>query len=709
MIPNLKRILKEWSYRVGVIKPNDEKHLFQLHRILVNEGWPLGAINEFIDNLTEADKVYKANWPGGQAPKGAKVITGPRGGEYYMGNPETGEPAQTDGQEKDTKKKKEAPKTERTPQEKELVNLQDETSKMRDKGVAGAGGESASQGESRYCKAVDNLDFEKFNEENKEELEKELSGLDSRKPKYPSKQEVRELASMGLTPESDEGKLYIVSREVWAKQELKRMQEMEKPNVFSSGTGFGGDVNAYMDWMRAAYDGALATQEHLRESGMDTSQPHQTIQSDNKPPRFIDDKVQADLEKKLKEAKTPEDKKHYERELNSFKKFRKYHDTYVVGRDKNGRTFIVSVSNKKDSGMNDPQANTTPAARFEVMKKDFGTETAETVTTAIDDGIKKVTSVAKETRRSSTKVEIDDDFATLAKAASPKRIKQIDKRAASRRRVKSGDRAGKPAKGNEFGCWLEDNAKKIGKDYDKMSGAEKLRVMQQFMGDDNWHKENGTDVSYEPYSKLFIKVGEAMKGSRGYGASFWKKNPEAEKAKESNGAKQAEEIKRKEQESVKEAHQSVVNKVTEADKEQGFPKDGKNGPHTQAYVSTVLNAMHYDTYIDMDDDEDDKILVQMGIRGARGSHIRGCLAEKSGYDLENGDREGLKQHLKETCTIEAETGAIVINSKNEDGEKTHIADDTWRTAGTSQKVASGFGQDMKDCVSSKVDADRDGI
>ena len=62
--------------------------------------------------------------------------------------------------------------------------------------------------ESRYCNAVDNLDFEKFNEENKEELEKELSGLDSRKPKYPSKQEVREI--MGYT-ESDEGKLYIVS------------------------------------------------------------------------------------------------------------------------------------------------------------------------------------------------------------------------------------------------------------------------------------------------------------------------------------------------------------------------------------------------------------------------------------------------------------------------------------------------------------------
>jgi hypothetical protein len=703
MIPNWNKILKEWSYRVGVIKLNNSEHLYHLNNILEERGWPHEVINGVINNLTEADKVYKANWPSGQAPKGAKVITGPRGGEYYMGNPETGEPAQTDGQEKGTKKKKETSKTERTPLEKELSNLHDETSKMRDKGVAGAGGEAASQGESRYCKAVDNLDFEKFNEENKEELEKELSGLDSRKPKYPSTKEVRELASMGLTPESDEGKLYIVSREVWAKQELKRMQEMEKPNVFSSGTGFGGKEGPYMEWMRAAYDGALATQKLLEESRIDTSQPHQTIQSTTE----IDDKVQSGLEKKLKEAKTPEDKKHYEKELKSFKKFRTYHDTYVIGRDKNGRTFIVSVSNKKDSGMSDPQANTTPAARFEVMKKDFGTKTAKIVTDAIDDGIKKVTTVAQQTIKTSSEMEVDDDFVNVAEVAAPKRVKQIAERGLKRDRSTS---SGKVKKGHELGVWLKDN--NISEDdWNGMSKKEQIQYTQKFMGDESWHNENGTSIAYDPFGKLFIKVGEVDTGGH---RSLNKVRAELEKrgqssSLESDSIKSSGNVKRAEQTSVKEAHQSVVNKVTEADKEQGFPKDGKNGSHTQAYISTVMSAMHYDTYIDMDDDEDDKLILQMGIKGAKASHIRDCLAEKSGYDLKNGDREGLKQHLKETCTIEAETGAIVINSKDEDGEKTHIADDTWRTAGTSQKVASGFGKDMKDCVGGKVDKDRDGI
>ena len=260
MIPNWNKILKEWSYRVGVIKPNNDKHLYHLNNILEERGWPHEVINGVIDNLNEIAPTAMVSNPN---PKGrADKVQYQYAKQWLDDNPdaETSDDFKADvGKEKDTKKKKKSPKAERTPQEKELVNLQDETSKMRDKGVAGAGGESASQGESRYCKAVDNLDFEKFNEENKEDLEKELSGLDSRTPKYPSKQEVRELASMGLTPESDEGKLYIVSREVWAKQELKRMQEMEKPNVFSSGTGFGGKEAPYMDWMRAAYDGALAT------------------------------------------------------------------------------------------------------------------------------------------------------------------------------------------------------------------------------------------------------------------------------------------------------------------------------------------------------------------------------------------------------------------------------------------------------------------
>jgi hypothetical protein len=56
MIPNLQKILKEWSYRVGVIKPRDKKHLHQLTEILKEEGWPYTVVNEIVQNLTEQKK-----------------------------------------------------------------------------------------------------------------------------------------------------------------------------------------------------------------------------------------------------------------------------------------------------------------------------------------------------------------------------------------------------------------------------------------------------------------------------------------------------------------------------------------------------------------------------------------------------------------------------------------------------------------------------
>ena len=53
MIPNWNKILKEWSYRVGVIKPNNDKHLYHLNNILEERGWPHEVINGVIDNLNE--------------------------------------------------------------------------------------------------------------------------------------------------------------------------------------------------------------------------------------------------------------------------------------------------------------------------------------------------------------------------------------------------------------------------------------------------------------------------------------------------------------------------------------------------------------------------------------------------------------------------------------------------------------------------------
>lgn len=107
MITDLNQILVEWAYRTNDGKPDVKSNakLLTLEGVLKDFGWTREARAELLSTLMEADKVYKPNWPGGKAPKGAKVKTGPRGGEYYMGNPETGEPETDSGQEKEDDKK----------------------------------------------------------------------------------------------------------------------------------------------------------------------------------------------------------------------------------------------------------------------------------------------------------------------------------------------------------------------------------------------------------------------------------------------------------------------------------------------------------------------------------------------------------------------------------------------------------------------------
>ena len=107
------KILLELSYRVstGIPDLSNEQHLMKLWDILKEHNWNLNARVELLKNLNEKiDKVYSSSWSGKKAPKGAAVITGPRGGRYYMGNPDTLEPAHkwstTNNDKKESKKEK---------------------------------------------------------------------------------------------------------------------------------------------------------------------------------------------------------------------------------------------------------------------------------------------------------------------------------------------------------------------------------------------------------------------------------------------------------------------------------------------------------------------------------------------------------------------------------------------------------------------------
>jgi hypothetical protein len=115
--------------------------------------------------------------------------------------------------------------------------------------------------------------------------------------------------------------------------------------------------------------------------------------------------------------------------------------------------------------------------------------------------------------------------------------------------------------------------------------------------------------------------------------------------------------------------------------------------------------MHLDLMIS---NYDKRLGAITGIRGTTSADFRNCMSELSGFKSnskksEAENREALNKHLVERCTLDPVSHAILI--KNDKGTVT-LAEDTWRTAGTSQKVEKKLGDGLRGCVSSKADARR---
>jgi len=705
-------------------------------------------------------------------------------------------------------------------------------------------------------------------EKHKEELDKlKEESKKNKSSAYPNSEEAETLRALGYDPESDEAYEYLATREVFAEEKLDDIKSGPPYNsvYYKKTGGFGGpkpprpevgeepDPNdkkavkaynnqlkkqqawddkeaaadkAYKDWMKAAYDGGLETQRILEENeDFDETKPHQCVQSDPE----LDNAVESHLENEVKRTEEElmdchekNDRKdwgekcskqqktydHYKNEHKLFKENREYHDTYVVGQNKDGEMYIVSISNKKGGHMKDPQNNMTPKGRFFSIKRILGEDVAETVATSLDEGIRKVTSVQRTSRETSATVVIDDTIvgrATQKGVLSESRKNNINARGGvgpgepddpdGKENKRKRRENGKPARGSEFGCWLEDHDPEITPErWEELNepGNEKelLELLAKFNGDVSWHEANTTAVKmkddvtdepidrkgrtkeqydalsddekkkeypksyekgweqgtetwqppYDPFTKTFIKIGEAVKHDR---LTDWKRKrveenkkrkkkglpplsldtdefntetlKDLEKRAGGTGKPLTEEdkclmMKLREQEAVNQAHASVINSITEADS--GNPDtrpdnpDGDNGPHTRGYIRSVMESLHFTKYIRMDDKSAEKMLIQMGIHGAKPTDIRDCLAELSGYKpVPPDDPEELIKHLESRCRLNQETTPPSIEITNDDGTQS-LMEDTWRSAGTSQKVAAGFGGSMRECITGKTDGRR---
>ena len=587
-----------------------------------------------------------------------------------------------------------------------LTEYQNEVEKNRAMGIAGAGGAVASEGESKYCNAC-NLDKEQWRKGNEAELQ---SVKDDLRNKRRTADEVRVAKSLALDPNSDEFLDVLSEAELFAEEQLNKQKADKDSVLYKKGKKGFGDAKvgnkkdpdgAYKEWMKAGYFGSIATKKRLEQSKIDTTQPHKVVQSTTE----LDDSVQAHLEDMHKNAQTPEDKAYYKKQLKLFKKFRTYHDTYAIGKDKNGRTAIVSISNKKDSQARDPQNNTTPAQRLRFIKSTFGEDIAKNVSNVIDNGVEKVSNSAAETIRSQSKMAIDDNVVKVCEQG--------------RMAPYMGDLGDKATNGtHRFSKFIMGK----GKDWNSLSTKEKLELMQEYTNsrlyDENGNSriisESYTDDDGEVVDGTFYmdddgnKIGPIKSlGDAKIGLPFEPFGKIAIKLGEFGANEETKKIKKTEKDLVTEVHTEVTNALFDEDSNEGgyHPidrPDADNGKNTQAYIFGTMKAMHIDTYIDMDDDDDDALLIQMGVNGVKPSMVRDCVADKSGFTGDTNTPEGkkaLKEFILKRCRVTPGGEKISVMNGNQEVE---LFNDQWRTAGTGQKVASYFGNDMRECLQEKA-------
>jgi hypothetical protein len=130
-------------------------------------------------------------------------------------------------------------------------------------------------------------------------------------------------------------------------------------------------------------------------------------------------------------------------------------------------------------------------------------------------------------------------------------------------------------------------------------------------------------------------------------------------------------------------------------------QNAPNGPAVETYVAGTLRSLHIDTYIT---NYDDSVQIEMGGVGCVPADVRGCMANLSGFKGDISTPEGrvaLNKHLTKNVKVDADSDAVYLLGG--DGKtRTYLASDTWRQAGSSKKIATGFGRNLRGCLKKSV-------
>jgi len=612
--------------------------------------------------------------------------------------------------------------------QKALTNLHAiEEQKMFKEKKAGAGGMVASTGESIYVGISSDLIHGTSEVKNSSLYQKSLQAIEKNTQKILDSQKGREFKQLAVELEA-----IAISQ----KLDLKNPDDLKAAiQIYNEREAF---VTAYdaefkktnvgkdskfkteesrTSWIRAAYMGSISLIKNgpanwNRERGNGTVMKANSV---------TDGATEELLNNKLKNAKTPEEKAHYERELKMWNKFKGYHDTYLVYTNDKGHVEVFNISNKKSRDLNDPQNNTTPAKRL----KNYMEEAKKR-------GIKPevVTKLAKAEQKAQKGAE---DMNAIAMAGydeinknDTKSLAYIGQRLPGRGNIKSKEDASDEyltaLSGDKY---IKEKIKQAVLKKNPNATKEQILKAQNNITPEQtvqyalevWNDPN-IDKSKLPgnYSKFILKIGTLSQSiyeksktmtpkeiSQSMGGVYTPKDIEnILNTKTSLGKTMAalREVKERHAAGLNGVHVGFMNDLHKADGTKPG-HTGPNGPAIQTYVAGTLSSLHIDTYVE---NYDDKVLVEMGGVGVTPRDMRSCMASLSGYTGKTDtpeERNALKEHLIKSVKVDASSGAVYLVGNN--GNNVRIASDTWRQAGANtKKVATAYGPELQNCLKKSV-------
>lgn len=710
------------------------------------------AMSDFESFLNASKGKYgsieKAKQPEPEQP-GTSVFGKDKGGKVFEPKPEPTEEPTKSKEEKPTTKggeededSNESPKYDRNNQyqraiaeaktsqelQKALQNLHAiEEQKMFKNKIAGAGGMVASTGESMYVGISSDLIHGTSKVKNSPLYQKTLQARQKNTQKILDSQKGREFKQLAVELEA-----IAISQKLDLKNpnDLKSaIQIYNEREAFVTAydsefkkTNVGKDAkfkteDSRTSWIRAAYMGSMSLQKN-GPTNWDRKKGNGTVMKAN---GVTDGATEELLNNRLKAAKTPEEKSHYERELKMWNKFKGYHDTYLVYTNDKGHIEVFNISNKKSRDLNDPQNNTTPAKRL----KNYMEEAKKR-------GIKPevVAKLAKAEQKAQKGAE---DMNAIAMAGydeinknDVKSIAYIGQRLSGRGNIKSEDDAtdeyltalgGDKLIKNKIKEEIlkkNPNASKeqIQKAQNNITPEQTVQYALEIWNDQNVDKSTLSGN----YSKFILKIGTLAQSiydksksmspkeiSQSMGGVYTPKdienilNPKTSLGKTMSALR---DVKERHAAGLNGVHVGFMNDLHKADGTKPG-HTGPNGPAIQTYVAGTLSSLHIDTYVE---NYDDKVLVEMGGVGVTPRDMRGCMARLSGYKGKTDtpeERNALKEHLIKSVKVDATSGAVYLVGN--DGSNIRIASDTWRQAGANtKKVATAYGPELQECLKGSV-------